>query len=631
MNFRHLPLTRIAAAALAGAVTAVTIIGAAAPAAAADTTVVPAPSVPGTRIALIKGATPADVAGNVTMDLGHHEFLDATETADEHTLAVEMLAQWNTERRAAGVPGPDLVLSSNLSGELQAWLFQKRAGGTDLTHPVAPKGDGSLPPHRSGAFQSEAVSTGSVFDVAENATAGFGDSATGDWTDAWSMDAAHRAAMVKAGTVAGVAVACKADGSMNAMISVGWRTVDEAIAGKAEWRQSGWVDPSPTAPITKHVGKGGRCVKQSTTPPPTGGAGVTPPPATTGIGSALNSAFPTSRLVDTRTTGQRLAAGGVLRVDAAAGAASAVVIQLTAVPAGAAGFLTAFPCGTQVPTASNVNFTAATPSSSLATVQLAADGTLCVFSNAAADVVVDRLAVWSPAPTTGAAAGRFQAVAPTRIVDTRNQGGQFARGETRTFTTGAPAGASAVMINLTATNTAGGWLAAFNGEWAGTSNLNVAAGETRANAAIVPVDADGTINVTSSNTADVIIDVTGWFTGTDAPVATAGLFVPTAPTRVLDTRDGGIALAAGATKTVPTGTGAGAVAVAATVTAIGTTDGFITVWPAGTNMPLASTINAKTTTPVPNLVLGGITAGQFSAFTQTGTHLVVDINGWFQA
>src|SRR5204863_450175 len=67
-----------------------------------------------------------------------------------------------------------------------------------------------------------------------------------------------------------------------------------------------------------------------------------------------------------------------------------------------------------------------------------------------------------------------------------------------------------------------------------TSTLNFAPGETRANGAIVAVGADGTLGVSSSADAHVIIDVTGAFTSTER--ARAGRLVPLLPHRALDTR-----------------------------------------------------------------------------------------------
>src|SRR5690606_4566714 len=70
--------------------------------------------------------------------------------------------------------------------------------------------------------------------------------------------------------------------------------------------------------------------------------------------------------------------------------AVAVFANVTAVGPAADGYLTVYPCGVDRPTASNVNYLAGdtVPNAVLATIA-PADGTICVYSSAAADVIVD--------------------------------------------------------------------------------------------------------------------------------------------------------------------------------------------------------------------------------------------------
>jgi hypothetical protein len=81
----------------------------------------------------------------------------------------------------------------------------------------------------------------------------------------------------------------------------------------------------------------------------------------------------------------------------------------------------------------------------------------------------------------------------------------------------APAGASAVLINLTLTDAkAAGYATADKcsslvpGPQA-QSNANVTVGRSVANLAVVPVDADGTFCVYTSSATRVIVDVQGTF------------------------------------------------------------------------------------------------------------------------
>ena len=147
--------------------------------------------------------------------------------------------------------------------------------------------------------------------------------------------------------------------------------------------------------------------------PPAGGAVVRVP------------AVAPQRVVDTRETGQRLAAGGTLTVDLSALApttvgtdAAAVAVNVTAADPATAGFLTVWPCGADRPLASSVNFLAGQARGAQATTLLRQpDRALCVFSNTATDVVVDLQGVFVPPAGCGSLP-----VTPDRKLDTRNTG-----------------------------------------------------------------------------------------------------------------------------------------------------------------------------------------------------------------
>jgi hypothetical protein len=121
-------------------------------------------------------------------------------------------------------------------------------------------------------------------------------------------------------------------------------------------------------------------------------------------------------------------------------------------------------------------------------------------------------------------------------------------------------------------------------------------------------------------------------------------FVPLAPVRILDTRPSELI---GYSGTKP---GAGAVvklqvrgragvpnttdvkSVVLNLTAVdATAGGFVTAWPSGKAMPLASNLNVETAGQTrPNLVTVGIGSdGAVSLFTDEGSHLVADIAGYY--
>lgn len=124
-------------------------------------------------------------------------------------------------------------------------------------------------------------------------------------------------------------------------------------------------------------------------------------------------------------------------------------------------------------------------------------------------------------------AGGFFTVAPCRLLDTRGANGTFggpvlAAGAERVLPVvgqcGLPATAKAVAVNITVTDaTAAGFLrayAAFPATVPSTSVLNFVAGVTRANNAIVALNASGQLaigNAMAAGSANVVIDVVGYF------------------------------------------------------------------------------------------------------------------------
>ncbi|MEP7047951.1 MAG: hypothetical protein ABI949_14775, partial [Ilumatobacteraceae bacterium] len=79
------------------------------------------------------------------------------------------------------------------------------------------------------------------------------------------------------------------------------------------------------------------------------------------------------------------------------------------------------------------------------------------------------------------------------------------------------------------------------------------------------------------------------------------------------------------------GVGGDAAAVVLNVTVVDALGaGFVTVYPCGSARPLASSVNFVAGSTVANAVLVKVgDAGQVCVFTQSATHLVVDVNGYF--
>jgi hypothetical protein len=120
----------------------------------------------------------------------------------------------------------------------------------------------------------------------------------------------------------------------------------------------------------------------------------------------------------------------------------------------------------------------------------------------------------------------FVAIAPCRVVDTRNANGtyggpSYVAGAARSYSipgspcTGIPP-AAAYSLNFTIVNYAtnvGGFLTAYPTGSArpNVSTVNFGTGPAVANAAIVPGDGNGSIDVFSSGATHIIIDINGYF------------------------------------------------------------------------------------------------------------------------
>ena len=130
------------------------------------------------------------------------------------------------------------------------------------------------------------------------------------------------------------------------------------------------------------------------------------------------------------------------------------------------------------------------------------------------------------APAFASSPDPFIAIAPCRVADTRGNGftgaygpPSLAAGSPRSFVMTGQCGigpnAEAVSLNITVTNTQGpGFILIFpaGGTPPTVSTLNYVAGQTIANAALVPLGTGGAITVIAGvSGADIIIDTNGYY------------------------------------------------------------------------------------------------------------------------
>ena len=69
--------------------------------------------------------------------------------------------------------------------------------------------------------------------------------------------------------------------------------------------------------------------------------------------------------------------------------ATAAVLNVTVVGPSGGGYLTAYPCSSPLPNASNVNFVPGDVRPNLVTVRIGTADTVCIQSTASADILVD--------------------------------------------------------------------------------------------------------------------------------------------------------------------------------------------------------------------------------------------------
>ena len=228
---------------------------------------------------------------------------------------------------------------------------------------------------------------------------------------------------------------------------------------------------------------------------PAGGAGLHPMTA--------------ARLADT-SSGSPLGANAMLAVPVLgeagvpASGVSAVTVTVTATDPVAGGFLTVWPCGSQRPTVSTLNFVAGDTISNSATVPLGAGGDLCVFSPVTTDVAVEVAAWW------GAGGLKASLRQPSRVFDSRS-GQRLAAGATTVVALGPvlPAGTSAVIGNLTVVSPTGAGALTVTDCMAVPEGAQVTyvSGETRAGTAVVSLSASNQWCLTTSAAAHLLIDV----------------------------------------------------------------------------------------------------------------------------
>ena len=321
--------------------------------------------------------------------------------------------------------------------------------------------------------------------------------------------------------------------------------------------------------------------------------------------------------------------------------AVAAVVNVTAIGSSGPGFVTVYPAGQPLPTASNLNTDAAGRTiANLVHVKLGTGGAIDIYRSAAMNIAVDLVGVYVP-QTDAVAGGRLITLASgaERAYDTRNRGYGIAVNGTESVdlsVAGLPAGALAAVVTVTAVKGNGGFWTAFAN---GTNRPNVSTlnldgpGQTRAAQAIVPLGGSQRINLYSERGGDYLVDLVGWYTGDTAAVSTDGLFIPTSPFRPLDTRNSRF-LAPWNGSTFEFGVTPPVSNVAAAVVNVTATrpwnTGFVTAYPAGLIRPGSSNLNHNQFgQTIAVHAITRVSNRGVALYTDAGVHLIADVSGWF--
>lgn len=328
------------------------------------------------------------------------------------------------------------------------------------------------------------------------------------------------------------------------------------------------------------------------------------------------ASVPANTVVELQVTGR----GGV------PADATAVILNLAAVDPTAHGYVTAYPCGTERPLASTINYVPGVTVANNATVAVGEGGKVCLYTLAGTDLIADLNGWFLPHP-------EFTPRSPERLLDTRLTTRPVADDIVEVQVTGrggVPADAEAAVINVAAVDPGDfGYVTAFP---CGTlrphaSTINYTPGITIANNTTVAIGEGGKVCLYVKAGTDLIADLNGWYSPGD-------VYTARSPERLVDTR---LTTSIAAETYVPidvvgrAGVPEDATAVVLNLAAVDPRGhGYVTAYPCGRVRPTASTINYRPDVTIANnaTVAVGV-EGKVCVFSKAEIDLVADIGGWY--
>lgn len=318
--------------------------------------------------------------------------------------------------------------------------------------------------------------------------------------------------------------------------------------------------------------------------------------------------------------------------------AAAYSLNVFVIPQARLSYLTVYPTGEDRGLVTTINARDGFIKAHAAIVPAGTDEAVSVYASDTTDVVLDIDGYFAPA---SGSALEFYPLTPCRAVDTRN--GQYLQGgQERDFpllqsSCSIPANAVAYSLNLTALPRTGflGFLSVWPAgqEQPMVATLVDATGTVVSNAAIVPAGTGGAIAVYPSDDTDLIIDINGFFA---APGAGGLSLYPTAqPCHAFDTRksvfgfSGQIAVPVGISGH-PCGLPGTARAFVFNATVYPQSSlNYLTLWADGEPRPTTWILSAVDGAVTSNMAIVGTTNGYIDAYAAGTTHLVLDISSYF--
>lgn len=350
----------------------------------------------------------------------------------------------------------------------------------------------------------------------------------------------------------------------------------------------------------------------------------------------------------------RLAAGETLELLVAGRGdvpadASAVVLNIGAVLPSDEGFLTVYPCGEELPIASNVNYFGGDVVSNSVVAKIGEDGKVCIYTLTETDLIVD---VNGLVPSDGTP----ESVVPARLLETRDvpgfttTDGEFEAIGLATAGTeieldvanrgGVDPDAEAVILNVGAvTPLADGFLNIYpcGEDRPLASSLNYLAFDPAvSNLVLTKLGDEGKVCIYTLSDTHLIADVVAF-------VPLGGSPDPLVPARLLETRDEpgyetidgdfeGVGRVAADSVFELDVAGRGEVPADADTVVLNVgavlpeSDGFLTVFPCGEDTPQASNVNHIPNDVVSNFVLAKVgDDGKVCIYTLVETDLIVDV------